>query len=174
MHSKSGWQSIMWATLDDLGGRNYGPKFRPIELWGYDLHAEGIEDVYEALFGPYPAYPVISDDETLVRQYRVSKQKAMVCTVQTLLGAVGIDYRIATKDGEEDEDHADYFKWHMDGDHGFFARETRAACGFQLDRDPEEKKEAEDDRVEYLHELDAEDDQDDSDSVEETDHGDEW
>lgn len=54
MHTKQGWRSITWGMWDPMGGTNHGPEFRRIELRSCDLYPEGIVDVHEALFGPYP------------------------------------------------------------------------------------------------------------------------
>jgi hypothetical protein len=106
-----------------------------LELWD-----DGVLDVFEVLFGPIDKPPV--DDEAATLAYR----RKLVLSVRFLFAAVGIDYRVACTDDEEDERPDDYMlegisdKW--------VARGIRKACGFQLKNDPEEEKRGQEEREE--------------------------
>lgn len=173
MHTRKGWHSIMWAGWDEMGGENQGRKFQRIEQWSIDWYSEGIQDVFEVLFGPYPELQPYSDDRAK-EQYTVSKRKAMVRTVRILLAAVGMDYRVATEDGEEDVPPDSYsgkgeISYHLENSDKWFARETRAACGFQLQRDPEEKRKGEAEQEELRREFDDSEEDEDEDEDEDGD-----
>jgi hypothetical protein len=160
MHTNKGWRSIVWATWDDLGGRNYGQ--RRVEQRSCDLYDEGIVDLHEALFGPLPE-PVGGSD--------LARRQASVNVVRLLLAAVGIDYEIACEEDEDDappgRDQQDikqgHIEWMLCGlTDNWMAREVRRACGFQLTRDPVQEaagdKEREEEKTRKDEYYDDEDD----------------
>ncbi|KIJ61259.1 hypothetical protein HYDPIDRAFT_50749, partial [Hydnomerulius pinastri MD-312] len=138
-HTRNGWQPICWGYFDDSDG-NYGRDWRRVEVGGLELYKEGVLDIYEAMFGALEEPD--SSDEAAVLEYR----EKLVLGVRLLLAALGVDYRIACTDEEEDERPDDYM---LEGlSDRWIARGVRKACGFQLKKDPDAEKHGKEEREE--------------------------
>ncbi|KAF9239414.1 hypothetical protein BU15DRAFT_46651 [Melanogaster broomeanus] len=161
-HTRHGWQQICWGYFDDSEG-NHGPKWRRRERGALELYDEGVLDIHDSLFGPMDEPP--SDDEAETLVYR----RKLVSTVRLLFATVGIDYRVACTDEEEDERPDDYMleglsdKW--------VARGIREACGFQLKRDPAEEKRGKEERKQEALDGNRDDDDDEDDEDSDEDEG---
>lgn len=141
----------MRGTWDPMDGENYGLDWARVELRSCDLRPDGVSKIYETLFGPSPELNSITDDKKIEEAIQ-AKRQGLVWAVRVLLATVGINYKISTKDGTQDQQPGDRgdIEWILEGNGDkWFARETREACGFQLTRDPKEKKKGMEER-EYL------------------------
>jgi hypothetical protein len=158
-----------------MDGLNEGKNWKRVELRSCDLHFDGVMDIYETLFGPFPELPADADQQSRAKAEQ-DRRVGLVRAVRVLLAAVGIDYDIAVQDGEEDEcpsrrpgsKRCDFdfepMTWMIEGGTDrWFARETRQACGFQLTCDPEQQREGEEEQEEERNMLLNPEDEDDSD-----------
>ncbi len=145
------------GTWDRMGGSNFGPRFKRVEMRGCDLYSDGVLDLHEALFGPLP--DLQPDD----KEGQVKRQEELIRTIRVVLAAVGMDYEISSKDDIPDKSPGEWepmddkklghISWMTHGNTDkWFAREARQACGFQLPRDAKEKEEAEKEKKEIMEE----------------------
>ncbi|KIJ61203.1 hypothetical protein HYDPIDRAFT_31507 [Hydnomerulius pinastri MD-312] len=139
-----GWQRVGWGKYDD-SPNNHGPRWRRIELGQVDLSSEGPKNIYEALFGELEPLSDNADEAT-----KTAHRRKLVQAVRLILASVGVSYKMACTDEEEDEgpDGGGYgsspnrLKYILEGARDpQVARGVRRACGFQLTRDPTEKAE---------------------------------
>ncbi|KAF8974288.1 hypothetical protein BDZ97DRAFT_1772827 [Flammula alnicola] len=140
-YSSDGWRPIAYGFFDDMG--EYGRHWKRVERSEFKLGHDDILDVYEALCGPLEDLPDDADEAT-----RDGRRRELVNIVRLLLGAVGIDYRIACTDDGRDDARRPYM---LEGlSDRWVARETRKACGFQLERDPEEEARGREEKIEEM------------------------
>jgi len=151
-YTHNGWRPISWACFED-----YQPnvkKWRKIEHSAFKLGKDDILDVYEALWGPWEEDTQTTDETT-----KFNHRRKLVNTVRLLLGAVGIDYKIACTDEESD---CPGWDWNLEGlSDRWFARETRKACGFQLCYDPEEEAKGRKEKLEEINGTSEDEDEED-------------
>jgi len=104
-YTHNGWRPISWACFEDY--RPNVKKWRKIEHSAFKLGKDDILDVYEALWGPWE-----EDTQTTYETTKFNHRRKLVNTVRLLLGAVGIDYKIACTDEESD---CPGWDWNLEG-----------------------------------------------------------
>ncbi|KDQ09072.1 hypothetical protein BOTBODRAFT_37319 [Botryobasidium botryosum FD-172 SS1] len=129
-------ESICWAYFDDEKGFRH-KRWRPVEVSGFDLNEGDVLNIHRALFGPLEPLAAGAGEDVIEEHRRL-----LVRTVRILLAAVGIEYVVGCKDGEEDKRrpyHGVTLRWILEssGIDKWVARGIRKACGFQLASDPE-------------------------------------
>ncbi|KAF8890114.1 hypothetical protein BD779DRAFT_1518377 [Infundibulicybe gibba] len=161
-YSRRGWHGISYAFYDD--DNNYGPTWKRIEVFSVDVTPVGLIEAHKALWGPLAALPPDASAADLLE-----RRRALIRTFRVLLASVGIEYTIACKDDEIDSEPGGYgpacweqIAWVLEAARDrWLARGVREACGFQLERDPEDEWRGIRSREEEARGFD--DDDDDSD-----------
>ncbi|KAF8890116.1 hypothetical protein BD779DRAFT_1518385 [Infundibulicybe gibba] len=130
-----GWCSIVYGFHDDRNTWYWGG-----HVLSFDMDLDGVINVHEALWGPLADLPPDASADDQVKQ-----RQALIRALRVLLASVGIEYEIACQDGQDDFEPSSHggqggIAW-MLGSHRF-ARSARKACGFELARDPEEERKA--------------------------------
>lgn len=131
-YTSNGWRPVAFGFYD-VSGENRR-RWRKIECASFQLTEEGVKEVYEALWGQQEED--LHDEEEDMDADMHARRKTLVDTVRVLLAAVGIGYDIAVDEEEEDQPSRAFALEGLN-DH-WFARGVRAACGFQLEGDPED------------------------------------
>ena len=152
MHIRNGWRSVCWGLYSQDDG-NFGKRWRRIEEKDFLMDEDGLMDIHEAMFGPTESLSEDADEEA-----KLERRKALVRTFKLMLAAVGIQYKIACTDDEEDESPGlmgsrtgpSKIEWFLEGipDDHWIARGARKAAGFQLSYDPENEVKGQKDRRE--------------------------
>ncbi|KAF8890113.1 hypothetical protein BD779DRAFT_1518376 [Infundibulicybe gibba] len=151
-YRRQGWRSITYAFYDDEN--NHWRKWKHIEVFSVDVTHTGLVEVHEALWGPLAALPPDASAADLLE-----RRRALVRTLR---------YTIACEDGEVDSRPGRYgspqgqIGWVLEAANDrWLARGVRRACGFQLERDPDDEVKGRRDREEAAKEYDDDDDDDD-------------
>ncbi|KDR83809.1 hypothetical protein GALMADRAFT_236202 [Galerina marginata CBS 339.88] len=154
-YNSNGWHPLAYGYFDDMG--QHGRRWKRLECRGFGLGYEEIVNVYETLWGPLEEHPERANEEATY-----DHRRKLVDSVRLLLAAVGIDYKIACKDDEDDVIDT----WMLEGmGDRWLAREIRKVCGFQLKGDPENETKARNGLLEEsLHDEEEDEDNSDRDS----------
>jgi hypothetical protein len=66
-----------------------------MEIASFAMNQDDVLDAHEALWGPLDDLPKDANKET-----KLGRRRTLIRTVHALIGAVGIEYRIACTDAE--------------------------------------------------------------------------
>ncbi|EIW76556.1 hypothetical protein CONPUDRAFT_157743 [Coniophora puteana RWD-64-598 SS2] len=130
MHTRCGWRSISWGYTVKLES-HCAPEFECGEV---DLNLEGVLEIHKILFGP-----IKEPEDEMDAKERVAYRRKLVASVRLLLAAMGIGYKVACEDSEEDVTSSEIEGMHWELESlswdSWVARGVRKACGFELSRD---------------------------------------
>lgn len=169
VHTSHGWRSIAYGYYDDADA-DYGRDWKRIEVASFGMRPDDVLDAHEALWGPLDELPPDAGEDATI-----TRRRGLVRTVRALIGAVGIEYRIACTDAEVDKPSSGLIDWTLEGlSNRWFARGARKACGFQLARDPEEERQCHEERQEQAQGYDDDDEFDSDEDRSEDDDDERW
>ncbi|EIW76548.1 hypothetical protein CONPUDRAFT_168400 [Coniophora puteana RWD-64-598 SS2] len=122
-HTKDGWRTISTGYYDE----------KNVERGEVYLGHEDVFDICDLLLGP-----IDEPDQDAPEDEKIAFRRRLVWCVRLLMASVGIGYKMACVDSEEDDGVSTDMRWLVENYGNWFARGIRKACGFELTRDAEE------------------------------------